>query len=193
MLLLLAGCASLPPPTHRDNLCTIFRERPEWFHAARQASDRWDIPVPVLMATVDHESGFHSRIRPRRTYFLGFIPGPRPSDAFGYAQARNQAWKDYRHSTGHPLAERDDFADAIDFVGWYDHGSVLRDHIQPNDAYHLYLAYHEGQGGYLRRSWQAKAWLLRTAHGVADLAERYQIQYQSCLKELETPHWWSWF
>ncbi len=193
LLMLLTGCASLPPPQHRDNLCTMFQERSDWFNSAHHASSTWGIPVPVLMATVEHESGFQSRVRPKRTYYLGFIPGPRASDAFGYAQARNQAWRDYRHSTGHHLAERDDFADAVDFIGWYDHGSVLRDHIEPDDAYHLYLAYHEGQGGYARGSWRDKAWLQRTAHGVAELAHRYEVQYQSCVKELEAPHWWSWF
>ncbi len=191
VLLLLAGCSELPPQQPKD-LCQVFREKKDWYAASHRAAATWGIAEPLLMATVAHESGYRAAVRPARTWYLGFIPGPRASDAYGYAQAREAAWRTYRKATGHVLAERDNFADAVDFVGWYDHLSVEQDGIAPDDAYRLYLAYHEGQGGYRRGSYRNKVWLMNIARQVAASANRYALQLASCRQQLEAHHWWNW-
>ncbi len=187
----LGACATLPPPTHPDDLCHVFIERPAWYKAASAASARWQIPLPILMATMRQESAYQAKVRPPRHYYLGFIPAARASDAYGYAQAKKAIWHDYRGDAHHAFAARDDFADAVDFIGWYDDQSAHRDGIRKDDAYRLYLSYHEGWGGYQRRSWQHKPWLQHLARHVADEAGRYALQLDGCSDAIAASlhHW----
>lgn len=191
LTLLLAGCATTPP-SRPQNICDIFREKKDWFDTARTTEKRWSVPIPIMMATINQESRFVADARPPRQRILGFIPGPRPSDAFGYAQAKDASWDSYRHSTGHSGADRDDFADALDFIGWYYNGSYQRNKIGRNDAYLLYLSYHEGQGGFSRRSWEQKPWLEKVAQKVSAQANAYSLQLADCLADLEkrASSWW---
>ncbi|MCB1809369.1 MAG: hypothetical protein KDJ99_30690, partial [Candidatus Competibacteraceae bacterium] len=110
--LLLSACASTPP-AQINNICAIFAEKDDWYQDAKAAQQRWGVPVPVLLAFVRHESGFRATVRPPRKKILWFIPGPRPSSAYGYPQALDSTWDMYRQATGKRWAERDDFADAV--------------------------------------------------------------------------------
>jgi len=183
LLLQLAACASVAPGDAAD-LCNLFEDRRSWYRAANAAAERWQIPVPVTMAFIQQESGFRARVRPPRTRILGFIPGPRPSDAMGYAQALESTWDEYRQTTGNRWASRADFADAVDFIGWYNSNSVRISGIARDDAYNLYLAYHEGNTGFSRRSYSGKQWLLDAAARVQSGAERYGLQFRQCEQEL---------
>lgn len=182
------------PPENLDNLCAIFEEKSRWYDDARDAREAWGIPIPVLMAFVHQESRFNAKAKPPRKKILGFIPGPRPSDSYGYSQALESTWEAYQRSAGRYGADRDDFGDAIDFIGWYNHQSFLRNSIPRNDSYRLYLAYHEGQGGYARQSYRDKAWLQSVARKVSGRADRYQTQLDTCEKQLqERGGWFDWF
>ena len=185
--MVIAGCASTPP-ANPANLCDVFFEKRSWYRDARRASQRWQVPIGVLMAFTYQESSFRARARPPRRRLLGFIPWTRP-DAFGFAQATDATWSDYRRSTGRRRASRDDFGDAVDFVGWYNDQSLRRNQIPKTDAYRAYLAYHEGQGGYARQTYTGKGWLLDTARGVASRAVAYDTQLQGCQRRLRRP-WW---
>lgn len=186
--LTLAACASTPP-SQTENVCDIFREKRGWYREAREASRRWGSPIPILMAFTHQESSFRSKARPERRKVLGVIPWTRPSSAYGYAQATREAWLEYERATGHG-GDRDDFDDALDFVGWYNSVSAKRLGIDPTDAYRLYLAYHEGHGGYERRSYAGKPELQRIARKVADRASRYAVQLEGCERELKRGRWW---
>ena len=179
------GCATTPPPRSISNVCEIFRENPKWYRSARRSYERWDVPVPVLMAIIHQESRFRADARPPRRSCLWIFPGPRPSSAYGYTQAGNETWKEYRNSTGNTGADRDNFEDAVDFVGWYCHLSYLRCSISKNDAYHLYLAYHEGHGGFSRKTYRKKAWLVQVARKVESTAQAYKGQLASCEREFQ--------
>jgi hypothetical protein len=180
------GCATLPrSPEQVDNVCEIFRENPKWYRAAHKSYKRWAISIPILMAFVHQESRFRADAKPPRTKCLCIFPGPRPSSAYGYAQASNETWKQYQDSTGNIGADRDDFGDAVDFIGWYCHVSHTRCGIDKNDAYHLYLAYHEGHGGFLRKTYNKKKWLLSVARKVQNRANTYKGQLVSCEKEFQ--------
>lgn len=183
-LLLTAGGCATQPPRNPDHVCDIFRERPEWYDDAAAARDRWQVPIPVMMAIIRQESGFDADAKPPRTTCLFIFPGPRPSSAYGYPQALDTTWEDYRDAAGSAFADRDDFGDAVDFVGWYCHLSHMRCGIPKDDAYRLYLAYHEGHGGYNRGTWRNKAWLKRVAQGVQTRAIRYGRQIPACEGEL---------
>ena len=182
LLLQLAACASTP----RDiaDICVMFEDRRSWFRAAQKAEERWQVPVPVMMAFIRQESGFQARVRPARKKILGFIPGPRPSNAMGYAQALESTWREYERSSGNRSARRSKFSDAVDFVGWYNHNSYRINNIRRDDAYNLYLAYHEGNGGYSRGSYAGKQWLLDTAARVQANTNLYQRQLAQCEREL---------
>ena len=41
--------------------------------------------------------------------FFGIIPGARPTDSFGYTQAKKATWDWYQLKTGNKTAKRDDF------------------------------------------------------------------------------------
>jgi hypothetical protein len=183
VLLLIAACAGAPPaPRDPSRLCSIFLEYPDWRAAADRSRRRWGIPIPVMMAILYHESGFRSDARPPRTSCLWIFPGPRPSTAFGYPQALDSTWDLYRRKTGNRGADRDDFADAVDFVGWYCRVSHLECGIPSGNAYHLYLAYHEGWTGYRRGAYRGKGHVLSAARRVAATAQRYRIQMTGCLR-----------
>jgi hypothetical protein len=183
LLLQLAACAATPP-RNTANVCNMFEDRRNWYRAAQDAEQQWQIPIAVTMAFIQQESGFRARARPPRTRILWLIPGPRPSDAMGYAQALESTWEDYKRATGRRWASRSDFADAVDFVGWYNSNSNRINGIARNDAYNLYLAYHEGNGGFSRRTYADKQWLLDTAGRVQASANLYEDQFRQCENEL---------
>jgi hypothetical protein len=193
LLFSLAACTTSPPRDVND-ICDIFQEKSGWYDDARDASKEWGSPIPVMMAIMHQESKFRAKAKPPRKKIFGFIPGPRPSDAYGYSQALGSTWDGYKKSAGRYGADRDDFGDAIDFIGWYNYQSYKRSGISRSDANRLYLAYHEGHGGYNRGTYRSKQWLVGVARKVGDRAESYTRQLQGCEKELEDDGWFfGWF
>lgn len=183
VLLWLTGCATSPPSQTAD-ICSIFREKDDWYASARRAYRHWGTPIPLQMAIINQESSFVDDAQPDRVRFLG-IPLWRPSSAFGYAQAKDETWDWYEQRTGNGGADRDDFADAADFVAWYVHQTSSRLGVRKSDAYNQYLAYHEGQTGFLRGAWRRKPALQRIARRVQSMAWRYAEQLNRCRAELD--------
>ncbi|MBO9100755.1 MULTISPECIES: transglycosylase SLT domain-containing protein [Rhizobium] len=181
-LVVLSSCATAPHQIR--NSCAIFEQRDglfnNWRRAADKASREYGVPVPVLMATIYVESGFQPYARPPRTLLLGFIPWTRPSSAYGYAQALDGTWSRYQRATGHWSARRTNFADAINFIGWYHAQSHLQNGIALNDTYNLYMAYYVGHDGYSRGSFRSNGELQRTARRAAGIASTYNSQLRTC-------------
>ena len=165
----------------------MFEERRGWYKAAVKSERRWKTPLYVSMAIIEQESSFQSRAKPERTRLLGFIPWTRPSSAFGYAQVLDGTWNQYKESAGNWGARRSSFDDAIDFVGWYTNNSNKVNGIARNDAYNHYLAYHEGNGGFSRKTYANKGWLIDVSRKVQDNANLYESQYSQCAEELRRP------
>ena len=182
-LVYFAGCASNSPPSTTTDVCKIFKERYSWYKAAKKTEKRWKIPVYVSMAIIKQESSFRADARPERTKLLGFIPWKRPTTAKGYSQAIEGTWEQYQKETGQNRANRSNFDNSVDFIGWYlSKASSVR--IRSYEVDKLYLAYHEGYGGYKRRSYNDKDWLLDVAKKVKYNAVRYERQIKNCpLKE----------
>ena len=191
-LLMIAGCAT-SPPEQVDNVCDIFRERPGWYSDAKDSRARWGVPISVSMAFMYQESRFVATAKPPRKKIFGVIPGPRPSDSYGYSQAKESTWDWYQRSTGNYGADRDDFGDAIDFIGWYNNVSNKELSISKRDPFRLYLAYHEGHGGYRKQSYRSKDWLIDVARKVDRHAQQYNSQLQRCAEELEPRGWFDWW
>ena len=192
VLLIISGCVT-SPPEQVGNVCDIFREKSGWYGDAKDARARWGVPISVSMAFMYQESRFVATAKPPRKKIFGVIPGPRPSDSYGYSQAKESTWDWYQRSTGNYGADRDDFGDAIDFIGWYNDVSNKELGISKQDAFRLYLAYHEGHGGYRKRSYRSKDWLIDVARKVDRQAQRYNSQLQQCAEELEPRGWLDWW
>jgi hypothetical protein len=196
LLLPLGGCAVLggsdEPPSRPADACAIFGEKDDWYPAARAAEKRWGVPIALQLAFIKQESGFQDDARPPRRRFLGVIPTTRPSNAYGYGQALDSTWEGYIRDTGNRGADRDDFGDVTDFIGWYCSVSHRKLGIAKNDAYQQYLAYHEGQGGFSRRTYEKKDWLIKVARRVEAQAQRYDAQLARCREALEDENdgWW---
>lgn len=186
--LVLAGCAT-SPPQNPDDLCAIFVEKPHWYKAARRAERKWGLPIAMGPAFIHRESSYESDAKPARGKLLWVIPWRRPSSAYGYAQATDEAWEDYRKESKAWFVERDDFADALDFIGWYNQRSHRRLGIDKTNAYHLYLAYYEGPSGYATGNWKRNATVQRYAGIVGDRFARYGSQLTRCEERLDKG-WW---
>ena len=182
-LLFMSACASSAPGNVAD-VCSIFEERRSWYRAAKAAEARWQVPIAVNMAFIYQESSFRARARPERNRILWFLPGRRPSTAYGYAQALDSTWEDYQKRSGNYRASRANFADAIDFVAWYNSNSQRLSGIANTDARNLYYAYHEGNGGFQRDSYRSKEWLLQAANRVQSNAVRFDSQLAGCRSDL---------
>lgn len=182
------GCAS-SPPERQDNLCAIFDQYPEWYDAARDSHERWGTPPHILMAFVKQESAFRHDAKPPRDWFL-FIPLGRQSSAKGYGQAKDEAWEEYENEVGGIFKSRSDMEDALDFIGWYNHKSNKHLGISKWDPKRMYLAYHEGRGGYARGSYKRKPKVVRIANRVDRQAKAYGAQLRKCEDRFRCRHWY---
>ena len=187
----LAGCAA-SPPKQQSNICSVFEEQPKWYDYAKASEDRWGTPTHILMAFVRQESSYQHNAKPPYDWFL-FIPLGRKSSAVGYAQVLDPTWDRYTDETGGFLKSRRDMRDALDFIGWYNDKSARELGISKWDPKNLYLAYHEGQGGYRRGSYKKKPQLIRVANKVDWQAREYGAQLRGCESRFKCRKWYQVF
>ncbi len=121
------------------------------------------------------------------------IPWTRPSSAYGYAQALDMTWSRYKRATGRTFASRTNFSDGVDFIGWYTALANRRAGISMRDTKSLYLAYHEGIGGYQRKTYLRKRWLMKVARKVEARAQIYEAQLARCESSFQDKTWVRWF
>lgn len=143
---------------------------------------RWGVPVNVQMATIYQESKFIGNAKTPHNFALGIIPMGRQSSAYGYSQAIDSTWAEYKRSSGGFGARRDQIDDATDFMGWYMAETEAKLGISRHDATNQYLAYHEGRNGYSSGSHLEKAWLMRVAAEVGQRSDTYRQQLAACGK-----------
>jgi hypothetical protein len=191
LMLCLSSCTATTPKSI-NNVCTIFKEKDDWYAQAKESYKKWGIPIHINMAIMYQESRFVADAKPPRTRLLGIIPWSRLSSAYGYAQAIDGTWDKYLNSDGSWGADRDEFSDANDFIGWYCSISHRKLGISKWDTQKLYLAYHEGHSGYKRKTFLKKRWLLRTAKKVAKKSQQFNAQLSGCKDELESTSWFFW-
>ena len=189
LLVLLGGCTTAPPK-NMDSSCAIFEQYGGWYKATKRVQAQYGVPQQIQLAIIHQESKFSAEAKTPRRYLLGFIPWTRKSSAYGYAQVKDETWAWYQDKSGHWLADRDDFGDAVEFVGWYADYTQKTLGISKWDAYNLYLAYHEGPGGFKAKTYLGKPWLIEVARKVKARSERYGAQLRQCRADLDGPWWW---
>lgn len=179
LLSMLTSCAS-KPPDNQENICKIFNEKSSWYRLANKSEEKWGAPIHVQMSILRQESSFQNRVKPEREKLFGVIPWKRKSSALGYTQAIDGTWDWYKKENNKPLASRVNFADAVDFTGWYINKTTSINKISKSDTYNQYLAYHEGHGGFKKGTYKSKEWLIEVARKVKIRADRYESQLAEC-------------
>lgn len=175
----LSACVSTGTPRNTENICQIFDEKRSWYRSATRSERKWGIPISTMMAVIYKESSFRATVRPPRKKILGFIPGKRKSSSLGYSQAKEETWNDYVQATKNRTASRTNFADSIDFVGWYLNRAVRHLGVAPSNTEALYASYHVGLSGY-----QSGAW--RNSPSIRNSVATFQRQVQGYERQLRT-------
>ena len=183
LFIFLVSCSS-NNITNTANSCVIFEGKRNWYKATKKSYDKWNAPIALQLAIINQESSFQQFAKPKRKRLIGIIPAKRPSTAFGYAQVTKPTWNWYKMRNGRINASRSNFNDVTDFIGWYSDQSHKMLGISKNDYYNQYLAYHEGHGGWKKKSYLSKEWLLEVAKKVETNAKQYNIQLIECENKL---------
>ena len=97
LLAVMLGSCATKLPNNPNNACSIIHENPEWYYDMTKSYNKWGIPLNVQLAFIKQESSFRSNAQPPLKYYLGFIPKGRASSAYGYAQALDGTWDDYKN------------------------------------------------------------------------------------------------
>ena len=177
---LVTACIASGLPSNPSDVCKIFQQQRGWYRAALASEKRWNIGVPILMSVIKKESSFKSKARPPRKRGWFGLPGRRLSTALGYAQAKNETWADYIRATKNRGANRTNFRDAVDFVGWYLNNAARVNRISRDSAHNLYVAYHEGLTGYRIGRWRGNSFVIGIAAKVDQDAKLFARQLQNC-------------
>src|SRR5210317_297822 len=112
------------------------------------------------------------------------IPYKIPSTSFGYSQAINGTWEQYKKETGNKLAVRTRFKDSVDFIGWYTSKSSSILNISKTDAFKQYVAYHEGWGNY--KHYKKNKKIINLAKRFEKQSNVYKNQLKECKNSLST-------
>ena len=182
LVILISGCSSVPKNT--SNSCLIFDERYLWYKHAKKSEKKWGTPVYLQLAIIKMESDFDWLAKPPRQKLFKVIPYKRPSSSFGYSQAVNGTWEQYKKETGNKLAVRTRFKDSVDFIGLYTSKteSILK--ISKKDAFRQYVAYHEGWGGF--KNYKDNKKIINLAKKVEKQSNIYKKQLLKCGSSLTT-------
>ena len=178
LLSIIWGCAA--NLGNINNACELLEGKRSWYKGLNKASIEWGVPKATILAFIHQESKFKANAKPPRKRLFGLIPTVRPSTAYGFPQALDSTWREYRKATNSIFAQRDDFDDAADFVGWYIDGSRRNLGVSVEDVKSHYLAYHEGRGGYAKGTYENKGWLIAVADKVRNRAASYSTQLAQC-------------
>ena len=162
-------------PPNIENICAIFTAKPHWVEGARASYGEWNLPVEVMMAIMRYESSFIATARPLDA------KGRRRSSAYGYSQALDGTWKQYKQETGRHKDKRDDFTAAVYFIGWYaDKALDVHEELSPYDVTGLYVLYHDGWSSLKDERRELKIHVLETAAKVHKQTLSYHQQLKEC-------------
>ncbi len=181
ILLILSSCSMRSSiPLDQKNACNIIKTKKSWVRALDRTSNKWNVSSGMQLAFILTESNFRPRAKTSRKYAFGIFPTGRLSSAFGYAQVIDSTWEWYQQSSGNRFSSRTNFADSVDFIGWYAKQTNLKLGIPYSDVYNQYLAYHQGHRGYSKKLYKNKPALLDAAKTTARNAKIFNRQLKNC-------------
>ena len=182
LVILISGCSSVPKNT--SNSCSIFDERYLWYKHTKKSEKKWGTPVYLQLAIIKMESDFDWLAKPPRHKLFKVIPYKRPSSSFGYSQAVNGTWEQYKKETGNKFAVRTRFKDSVDFIGWYTNKTEKILKISKKNAFEQYVAYHEGWVGF--KNYKDNKKIISLAKRVEKQSDIYKKQLSKCGSSLTT-------
>lgn len=168
--------------SYPNNACKMLKENPDWYASLIASEKKWNTPPYIILGMMRQESSFKHDAKPLRKnkwYEFGYHY---QSSATGYSQALNGTWEHYKRDANSYFAHRESFADATDFMGWYNHTSNKKNKIAFNDPKNLYLAYHEGWNGYSKKTYEKKGkeFLNKAVNNVYSWSNKYKKQITNC-------------
>ena len=178
----IVSCSSIPKNT--SNACKLFGERYLWYKHAKKSSEVYGVPIYIVLAFVNKESGFNRWAKPKRQKLFKIVPYKRPSSSFGYSQAVNKTWELYKTETNNPLALRTRFKDSVMFIGWYMKKTTKINKVPLNDSYRQYLNYYLGWGAYAKKTYKTDKKAIIYAKSVEKQSNLYKNQLKECQKNL---------
>ncbi len=95
IFLLISSCVTSRNINISD-ACDIFKSNPQWRIITENTKDKWGVPVTLQLAFIKQESSFQKNAKPPRNKLFGVIPSKRASSAYGYSQALDGTWDDYK-------------------------------------------------------------------------------------------------
>ena len=186
LFLFVNSCSSIPK--YPTNACKIFGERYLWYKHTKKSSEIYGAPMHIILAFVNKESGFNRWAKPKRTKLFKIVPYKRPSSSFGYSQAVNKTWEQYKKETNNPLALRSRFKDSVLFIGWYINKTNKINKIPLNDPYRQYLNYYLGWGNYSKKVYKTDKKAIIFAKKVEQQSKIYKNQLKECKKSLNNKY-----
>ena len=186
ILFFFSSCSTIPK--YPQNACKIFNQNYLWYKSIKKSSEKYDVPIYIILAFVNKESGFNRWAKPKRTKLFKIIPYKRPSSSFGYSQAVNKTWELYKEETDNPLALRNRFRDSVFFIGWYMNKTKKINKIPLNDPYRQYLNYYLGWGSYAKKVYTTDKNSILFAKKVEQLSAIYKNQLKECQKNLNNKY-----
>ena len=177
------SCSSVPK--YSENACKIFDEKYLWYKHSKKSSEKWGVPIEIILAVIHKESGFVRFARPKRTKLFKIIPYRRPSSSFGFSQAVDKTWELYKTENEKPTALRISFKSSVDFVGWYFWKTNKINKISLNNVYSLYLNYYLGWGNYAKKTYKTDRKAIIFAKSVEKQSKIYKNQLRECQKSLD--------
>ena len=179
LLVLFTSACSTYVPADKNNLCSIFKGNKDWYDSAVSVYKERGVPINTIMAFINQESSYIHDAKPPMRWFL-FIPYGRGSSSYGYSQAQDPVWDDYKKETDRIFVSRDDFEDSLDFISWYMLKTTKINKVPLSNVYLQYLNYHEGWGGYKRGSYNKNSALKSVARKVERQSNLYKQQLKDC-------------
>ncbi|MDA7597262.1 lytic transglycosylase, partial [Candidatus Pelagibacter sp.] len=148
----------------------------------KKSEEKWGTPIYLQLAIIKMESDFDWLAKPPRQKLFKVVPYKRPSTSFGYSQAVNGTWEQYKKETRNKFAVRTRFKDSVDFIGWYTNKteSILK--VSKKDAFKQYIAYHEGWGNY--KHYKKNNKVIGLAKRVEKQSKVYKKQLMECRNKL---------
>ena len=186
LFLFVNSCSSIPK--YPANACKIFGERYLWYKHTKKSSEVYGAPMHIILAFVNKESGFNRWAKPKRTKLFKIVPYKRPSSSFGYSQAVNKTWDQYKKETNNPLALRSRFKDSVLFIGWYINKTNKINKVPLNDPYRQYLNYYLGWGNYSKKVYKTDKKAIIFAKKVEQQSKIYKNQLKECKKSLNNKY-----
>ena len=179
----LFSCSSIPK--YPSNACKIFGEKYLWYKHTKKSSEKYGVPVHMILAFVNKESGFNRFAKPKRNKLFKIIPYKRPSSSYGYSQAVKKTWELYKTETNSPLALRTHFKDSVMFIGWYVSKTNKINKVPLNDSYRQYLNYYLGWGSYAKKAYKTDKNAIIFAKSAQKQSKIYKSQLKECQKSLD--------